>query len=99
MITNQNNTEQMFALIENYRTTGISGKAFCKERNLSYNTFIYWVKKHRLKNEISANGFVPLKIKEKQTVSPGNCEIIFPDGKRIIFHEKTEASFIRALLY
>jgi hypothetical protein len=99
MITNQSNAEQMLALIDNYRTSGISGKAFCKERNLSYHTFIYWVKKHREKNENSVTGFVPLKIKEKDTAVSGKCEIIFPDGRRIVFREKIESSFLRALLY
>lgn len=99
MITNQNNAEQMLSLIESYKTSGISGAAFCKEQNLSYHTFNYWLKKYRQKNENTTNGFVPLKVKEKETVCSGRCEILLPDGKRIIFHEKTDASFLRALLY
>ena len=99
MIANENNAEQMFSLIVNYKTAGISGAAFCKEHNLSYHTFHYWLKKYRQKNEKPEIGFVPLKVKEKETVSAGRCEIIFPDGKRIIFHEKAEATFLRALLY
>jgi hypothetical protein len=99
MITNQNNAGQMFSLIENYKSSGISGAAFCKEQNLSYHTFHYWLKKYRQKDKKSEIGFVPLKIKEREAVNSGRCEIIFPDGKRIIFHEKTEATFLRALLY
>lgn len=99
MTSKQNNSERMFSLIEEWKTSGISARKFCDDRSLSYHTFNYWLKKYRNKDEkTQKKGFVPLKIKDKES-NGSKCEIIFPDGKRIIFHEKTEASFLRALLY
>ncbi len=99
MTSKQNNSERMFSLLEEWKTSGISASKFCNDRSLSYHTFNYWLKKYRNKDKKSPQkGFVSLKIKEKES---GNCkcEIILPDGKRIIFHERTEVSFLRALLY
>jgi hypothetical protein len=31
--------------IEDWRTSGVSQQAFCRERNLSFNQFHYWRKK------------------------------------------------------
>jgi len=99
MTSKQNNSGDMFSLLEEWQTSGISAKKFCNDRSLSYHTFNYWLKKYRNKDDKkSRKGFVPLKIKEKES-SSCKCEIVFPDGKRIIFHERTEVSFLRALLY
>jgi hypothetical protein len=98
-MSKQNNSTEMFSLLDAWKTSGISAKKFCNDRSLSYHTFNYWLKKYRHKDEkTKRKGFVPLKIKKNE--SDGcRCEIIFPDGKRIIFHERTEVSFLRALVY
>ncbi len=99
MNTIQNRTSEMFSLIELWEQSGLSGKAFCKEQNISFHTFYYWLKKFRQKDDDSeTTGFVPIKISKTQPVSSA-CEIIFPDGKRLIFHEKIDATFLRALLF
>jgi transposase len=68
MMSKQNNSTEMFSLLEEWKTSGISAKKFCNDRSLSYHTFNYWLKKYRNKGEKKPQkGFIPLKIKEKES--------------------------------
>jgi hypothetical protein len=99
MNTIQNRTSEMFALIELWEQSGLSGKSFCKEQNISCHTFYYWLNKFKQKDkDFQSPGFVPINV-SKPASALSSCEIVFPDGKRLIFHEKIEATFLRTLLF
>jgi len=37
----------MFALVDQWKTSGVTKKAFCAEQAININTFSYWVAKRR----------------------------------------------------
>jgi hypothetical protein len=85
--------EQMQATINEWQMSGLSKKAFCRERNITYQTFHYWVK--RLTSPV-AIGFEEVKLSgqtQRETL-----ELIFPSGARLTFQGEPSASWLRELL-
>ncbi|WP_394371829.1 IS66 family insertion sequence element accessory protein TnpA, partial [Salegentibacter tibetensis] len=39
--------EEMFTLVNEYRNSGLSAKAFSKEKGISPSTFCYWIRKKK----------------------------------------------------
>lgn len=68
--------EEMFKLIEDYRTSGKSQKEFCREFGIKPSTFGYWVRKKRLK-EANGNGFIKI---DTSSASLETLEICYPNG-------------------
>lgn len=85
--------EQMQAAIHEWQQSGLSKKAFCRERSITYQTFHYWCK--RLKPD-SASGFREINL-DDQYRSQGH-EIIFPSGARIILQGEPSANWMRELV-
>jgi len=76
-------SHQMYALIEKYQNSPLSQKAFCKQEDLPYSTFTYWLKKYRGFKQATgtAQDFIPVKINERSPEKQSNrCEIEFPGG-------------------
>lgn len=71
--------EQMFALVDEYRQSGLSAKVFCHERNIGLSKFNYWVRKKKQQNRRS--GFI--KIATGQETSTIPIELIYPNGVRL----------------
>lgn len=71
--------QEMFALIEEFESSSLSGKKFCKIKGLVPSTFYYWKKKKYGQN--SSTGFV--------TITPARSsvtievELIFPNGVQL----------------
>ena len=88
-------SEQMQLAIDEWQASGLSKKAFCRERNITNQTFHYWFK--RL-NKISSPspGFTEVTIQSGGRTS--GCEIIFPSGARMILQEEPSASWLREVL-
>jgi len=80
--------KKMFSLIEQYfeEPKGKSQKQFCRENNIRYSTFLYWMKVYR-ENKSQKPSFLPLEViasgsdgaenKEKQTP---RVEVEFSEG-------------------
>lgn len=80
--------KQMFSLIELYfkAPKGKSKKQFCRENDIQYSAFLYWLKVYR-KNQSQKPSFLPLEViasdsdgaenKEKQTP---RVEVEFSEG-------------------
>ena len=76
-------SRQMYALIEKSQNSPLSQKNFCKQEDLSYSTFTYWLKKYRESKPSSGalKDFIPMKINERILQKQNNlCEIEFPNG-------------------
>jgi hypothetical protein len=96
MSEKQNQREQMFALIEQWKQSGMSQQAYCKAHSFSYVKFGYWYKRYKVANglaEEKQSGFI--KIEAPQI---SGTEIIYPDGKRLLFHQGVSVHFLKALL-
>lgn len=91
---------EMFSIIEDWKTSGLSQKAYCRQHNIRYYVFHYWYKVYRDQNEEQSNNtpaFVPLQI-QKSLPSTSVMELVLPDGKRLLFHHEPSLDFLKALL-
>jgi hypothetical protein len=91
-------SQLMFSLIEVWKKSGMKQKDFCAEKDIALPKFQYWMKKYTLQQETPGD-FLPVKLTGSGTGSPASrLEILWPDGKRVIFHAAVDASFLKALL-
>lgn len=93
-------TEQlMFSLIEIWKGSGKSQKAFCQEKDLAYHKFHYWFKKYTgHQGQVGQPSFMQVQVNKRVAASTTGMEVIYPDGRKLIFHQPVEASFLRSLL-
>jgi hypothetical protein len=102
----------MFSLIEIWQSSGQSQKSFCHEKDLAYSKFHYWYRKYQEYRSASSSGeplpdepfgraFVAVTVKKASTldtVPAGVLELVFPEGRRLIFNQGVEAGFLKTLL-
>jgi hypothetical protein len=92
--------KDMIRMITFWKQSGLSQKAYCQQNNIRYHVFHYWYKWWRdQQDRVRADTFIPLDVKP----SPAdNCscgiEILFPDGRRILFHQPVSSDFLKALI-
>lgn len=98
--------QKMFDLIGQWKTSGLSQKAFCLEQQVHYYVFHYWYKRYReahpqdtldCAGADTASSFIPLSI---TTSLPAvlHTELIYPDGRRLLFHQPVDARFLKAII-
>lgn len=83
--------EEMYGKIEDYLSQEITQKEYCQQENLSYNTFMYWLRKYRKEPGLpsqrssSQSGFIPLKFSSDSPLSgcTTDCEVHLPNGVMI----------------
>lgn|SRR5690606_1033743 len=88
----------MFSLIEVWKKSGKSQHQFCHEKDIAYSKFQYWMKKYNDQSRTDGDdGFVSVVVKDQPSLG-GSMELLFPDGKKLIFHQGVEVTYLRALL-
>lgn len=89
----------MFSLIEVWKTSGKTQAEFCKEKDIAYHKFHYWFGKYSKQNSESTqlSSFARIKV-NRQPVSSGSIELLYPDGRKLVFNDNVDAAFLRALL-
>jgi hypothetical protein len=88
---------KMFDLIAQWEKSGLPKKEFCAQQQVANATFHYWFKKYKHRDVVSP-AFIPVRVKD---LSPTHAfaELILGDGRKIIFYNPVEASFLKALLF
>lgn len=90
--------QQMFSVIAAWSQSGQSQKAFCAEQNITYHRFQYWHKRYKdqHKTRVGADpAFIPLSV---FTTVPAAAELVYPDGRRLLFHQGVDVAYLKALL-
>lgn len=87
----------MFSLIEIWKSSGKTQKQFCQEKDLAYHKFHYWFKKYHI-HQGQGSAESPFLSVSMPPSSRNGLEIVYPDGRRLIFHQGVDAGFLRALL-
>jgi hypothetical protein len=85
LITRQ---EEMYVKIQDFLSREITQKEYCQQENLSYSTFMYWLRKYRKEHALPSqraslpSGFIPLKLTSDSAISqtPLDCEVKLPNG-------------------
>jgi hypothetical protein len=98
--------QKMFDLIEQWKTSGLSQKAFCQQHQVRYSVFHYWYKQYRVAHPQdnldnnpthNASSFIPLQLNSCFPTA-SHTELIYPDGRRLVFHQQVDAHFLKALI-
>ena len=87
----------MFAMIDAWRQSGLSKKIFCLEQQITYHRFHYLHQRYKLHNSPVSNeasAFIPLELPS----ATASAELIYPDGRRLLFHQGVDAVYLKALL-
>jgi hypothetical protein len=95
-----NNTLQqlMFSLIEVWKSSGKTQMEFCKEKDIAYHKFHYWFRKYnRQSSEPMQASFTRINV-NALPVNSGFMELIYPDGRKLVFNQHVDAAFLRSLL-
>jgi hypothetical protein len=85
--------EQMRVIVAEWQASGLSKKAFCHQRNITYPTFHYWYKRIAAS---SSSGFTEVSLPAGER--SGVCEIVFPSGVRMILQGEPTASWLREVV-
>lgn len=96
----QQRSEQMNALIEEWRSSGQSQEAFSISKGLSPKTFGYWLRKQR-REAAMPGGFVAVSLpKGKATGVSGGVFVRLRDGAgiEISFEQEVSSGYLRSLL-
>jgi hypothetical protein len=99
MRNNPGAREQMFGIIEQWKQSGLSQRAFCEQRSLKFHTFYYWLKQHKQQSSIDNNnqsGFVKLQMVKPAALS--SVEVYFPGGIRLVFQEPVSSGYLKSLV-
>ncbi|MEO8471652.1 MAG: hypothetical protein ABI477_05640 [Chryseolinea sp.] len=84
--------EQMQATINEWKHSGLSKRAFCRDRGITYQTFHYWYKRV---SSISS-GFTELNVVSHPPTNA--CELSFTSGVRMVFHNEPSVSWLLELI-
>lgn len=89
----------MFSLIELFKKSGKTQREFCREKDIAYSKFQYWMKKYSdgSKGAEGKGEFVPVVLKDQNKEAVA-MELVFPDGMKLVFHQSVEVNYLRALL-
>lgn len=83
------------SMLSRWKSSGQSIVSFCKSEGIAYHSFFYWQKKL---SESSSS--VQSKFIELPSLPPSSLpltELIYPNGKRIVFHSLPEVSVLKQL--
>lgn len=90
----------MFSLIQVWQKSGMTQREFCEKKDITYGKFQYWMKRYDEAGHAPerASNFLPVHVKKEIPAQSGSLEIVYPDGRRLVFHQEVEPDFLRALL-
>lgn len=88
----------MRRLYEEWKSSGLSMKAFSLERNINPATFNYWSRRIRKERRQAPVDFLRLPITQGISDSAKAATIIFPSGARLDLYHPLDASFIKELV-
>lgn len=86
--------EEMEHAIAAWQTSGLSKKEFCRQRNIKYPTFHYWIKQLC---SAPHSGFAEVPV--QTNTGSGLFEMIFPSGVRISLQNVPSANWVREVVY
>jgi hypothetical protein len=100
MPVNQELQTTMKCQVEAWKTSGLTQIAYCREHDIVFSKFNYWVRKLYPAPE-PARGFVKIKVKgERLPVSNALVmELVLPGGARLNFYHPVDPDYLKRILY
>ena len=89
--------EEMFALVEQQKSSGQNQSLFCREQGISYYTFRYWFEKYHLPE---CTGNETFTVIEPEPPIARNCDlkITYPNGVNIELSGDPSPAFVGSLI-
>lgn len=84
----------MYRLIEEWRQSGKTQKAFCEERGQNKAVFNYWLRKYRDEKEDLSTAFAKIETR----MSAPALEIIYPNGVSLRVPAGTDPLTLRSYI-
>jgi len=91
--------EEMYPLIEEWKSSGLTKQAFCEQRGIVKSVFFYWCKKYR--EDQSVGGFLPINVigDKSQNAKASHIEIEYPNSVIVRLPANTPPGAIRAYIH
>jgi transposase-like protein len=94
--------EEMFSAIENCQRDGISTKEYCREKQIPYPSFQYWLRKYRKElinqNPKPTEGFLPVRIEDTPISGSNQLTIQYPNGIQVRCPLNTPVHLLQSLI-
>lgn len=87
---------QMFDKILQWQQSGLTQKAYCEQQSIAYHVFHYYYKRFRDKENVGSDKFIKLQVTPNYVST--HMELVYPDGKRLLFHQGVSVDFLKALI-
>ena len=81
------------------KSSGLAISTFCRNRDVSPASFFSWRRRlsQRDRND-TAHKFIPVHLDAPTTATRSDCEVVLPDGCRIIVPIGCDANWLREIL-
>jgi hypothetical protein len=90
--------EEMFPVIEEWKASGQTIKAYCEQTGITKSVFFYWHKKY--KQQSNSGGFIPIHLKEdNRNISGSFIEIEYPNRVIVRLPVNTQPHIISQYLH
>jgi len=93
--------QEMFPLVSERETCGLTVKQFCELKCISEPTFYYWRKKYHVNRRKSlrqsGGGFSMLQLKEERDLEITNGQLL-AEYKGVKFYREPSVEFLKALM-
>jgi hypothetical protein len=95
--------EEIAAVLQEYRSSGLTQVAFVRSKGLCLSTLTYWLRRSRHEApglEVDRQRLVPVRIAERHElgVLRGGFEVTFPGGLRLTLPSEFDEGSLRRLL-
>jgi hypothetical protein len=86
-------------VIREQEASGLSGSAFCREKNLSAGSFFTWRRKLADRDRTdNAAKFVPVQLHASAASARPGCEVVLPNGCRVIVSSQCDATWLHEIV-
>ena len=90
---------EMFSIIEKWKQSGLTQKAYCEEHSIPYHVFHYWYKCYRdEKDATRSNSFSFVQLQVPSSSSFPAMELLLNDGKRLVFHQLISSDYLKSII-
>ena len=90
--------KQMQEHIQAWQNSKLTQQEYCSRNQLSFNTFYYWLKKIKEREQSLGAGFVALRFKDQRPSTVGSVEIHYPNGVRLSVPVSTDLRLVSRLI-
>ena len=84
-------------VIREQEGSGLSASAFCREKNLSAGSFFTWRRRLADRTDNAAK-FVPVQLQASAVSSRPGCEVVLPNGCRVIVSSQCDATWLQEIV-